>query len=149
LQEEGVKKIRLNASLYQPTLAREHRTIRSNIFGPIADTVRALLTRDTDIGDIDDLENISVQVSLSFDRRRGGAIEGNAIEAVAQSVLEEGFEDGFEIITSRNTKMRAGEIVISKPANLTPIGKSVSHIDAWEKIDIFYEEIRIGGALEE
>lgn len=143
IRQEGVHKISLNAVANSTSIDHIERTsVRRHVVESVWDELRALLGIEDDAPDADEAENLKVEVSLSFDKRRGTEIDKNQIEAIAERMLRDNDDEGFEIVTLSGRKIRANDIVLSKRLQLRPHGKSVAYREAWAALEEFYSELR-------
>src|SRR5690606_37731273 len=76
----------------------EHRSLRRTLLGRVGEEIRDLLGIDGDLPE--DAENLKVAVTLSFDRRRGGVVEAESLQELAERLVRDDDDQGFRIITT-------------------------------------------------
>ncbi|MCV0371687.1 hypothetical protein [Filomicrobium sp.] len=140
IKKEGVHRLSMNALAHSVSVdAAERSTVRRKFAGVIFDEVRDILGVEAEVPE--DAENLKVEVSLTFDKRRGTEIDKRQLQVMAETILDD--EDGgFAIETLAGRKVRADDILLSKAVMLPAFGKSVRHEDAWERLIEFNQEIR-------
>jgi len=141
IRRDGVKAISMNAVARQASVDHVERTsVRKRILGDVWDEISAILGIEREVPP--DAENVMVEVLLSFNKRQGTELDQRQLAAIAEMVLEEEEqEEGFMIETLAGRKLRAQDIVLSKPVRLPAVGKSVRHVDAWGALREFYTEL--------
>ncbi|WP_116654439.1 hypothetical protein [Pelagibacterium sediminicola] len=138
--EEGVHRLRMNAVAHSVSVDHaERETVRKRMLGSVLDDIRALLMMEGKVPE--EAENLKVEVSLSFDKRKGGDVERQQIQELAETVLDED-DAGFVIETMTGRKVRANDILLSKTVSMEPFGKSVRHTEAWGHLIEFDSELR-------
>lgn len=151
IHNEGVKKIRLNASLYEASMAYEDEKqgeVRTVLFGKMGEAVHELFRRDPRLSDIGDSENISVRLVISYDRRRkGGKLGQERMESMAHHLIDENAKD-FQIITNDDKVIEPGELKIRQPLALPVYGSSIHRDAAWVALEEFFKELEASGAIE-
>lgn len=150
LNRQGVKSISLNASLHSATMDHlERTTVSKKLGGGMADQLLALISRDQEQIDLEQAENLSLKLTLSFDRRRNGAAFGREkLESLAKRMVEED-DDGFTIETLSGESVKSDDIILKKKISLPKFGKTVYCCDAWREIENYYLELKQGGLLEQ
>ncbi|MEK8086889.1 hypothetical protein WNB94_10750 [Aquabacterium sp. A3] len=153
IQQEGVKKIALNASLYEAsTDYLERKTTKMTLLNGLANEVLTLFAKDDDdrLKDVDEFENLSVRVEISFDsRKRGGEIGRERLERTAEKVISDNEDDGFQIITGGGKKFTPNSIRINEPVSLSVFGNSVEREKAWDSLKKYLDSLHESGALEQ
>lgn len=149
LEQEGVKKLRLKASLYEASVDHlERTTVRKTLLGTFTDTLRDLFRGDEELQDIEAKENLMVRLEISFDsRKRGGRLGKRRIEEIADKVVRDGEKEGFSIVTGTGKILTPEEIRLSKQAYIRAHGRSVDRDDAWRKLEEYYRDLARAGAL--
>lgn len=151
IQKEGVKKISLNASLYEAsTDYLERKTTKMNLLNGLASEVLTLFSNDNDerLRDIGEFENLSVRVEISFDsRKRGGELGRERLEKTAEKVISDNEDDGFQITTASGKKFTPNAIRINESVNIKSFGNSVDRIDAWNELKKYLDSLHESGAL--
>jgi len=153
LKSEGVKKIALNASLYEATMDyTERTTTKMTLLNGLAEEFVALFAEDKNrkLREIDELENLSIRVEISFDaRKRGGEIGRERLEAAASRLLDDDEAEGFSIITNEDKKLTADQIRINQKVSLPAHGNSVSRHEAWSSLAGYLEDLKVTGTLQQ
>ncbi|MDI6797861.1 MAG: hypothetical protein QMD09_13000, partial [Desulfatibacillaceae bacterium] len=130
LQQEGVKKVSLNASLYEATIEyADRKTTKMNLLHGVAEEVLALFANDSnkELQEIGEMENLSVKLEISFDsRKKGGTLGQKRLEKTAGMLIADDEDKGFTIVTGNGKRLTADEIRISDKVKLDPHGNSVS-----------------------
>ena len=146
--KQGVKKISLNVGQYMET-AREReesqsKTIRERLGINI---LKALFTQEEDRLRIERAANVSAQLVIKLDtRRRGLSPEG--LVPLAREIAEES-EDDVVIETGKGQRIQRGDLVMTKKANVKASAKTVDHIDAWDIMMEYFQDLEDSGVLEE
>lgn len=140
IEREGVHRLKLNAVAHSVSVdAVQRETVRKRLAGTVFDELRDLLGLEEEIPE--EAENLKVEVSLSFDKRHGTAIDKESLQRLAETVLEQD-DNGFSIETMTGRKVRAADILLSKSVVMEPYGKSVHHLEAWQHLAAFDAELR-------
>ncbi len=152
IRTEGVKRIRLDASLYEATLAyedaQETTTVRQSVIGHLGEAIRDYFSTDPRLSEIGEGENITVRVEISYDRRKkGGAVGERRMETMARKLINDD-EEGFQIITREDKVIQPNELKIRQVLPLIVFGNTVDREAAWVALTEFYRELRTSGALE-
>lgn len=149
LKKEGVRAIHLNTTIHQATLKHSDRTtITKKIGGRLWDELKVILGEDDRFEDIGDAENLSAKVSISFDRRKTGAVSGEAITEVARQLIKEN-DEGFRIETLTGDRLSATDVVLRKIVSLPRYAKTVQYNDVWKELQTYIEELKESGSLEQ
>jgi hypothetical protein len=156
---EGVKELQMTTSLYQASLHQlgKGQSMPSSALWPsISSQFRHIFNQDPALKDISELENLNVTLSLKFDGAEGrkkhknpnfGDAGRERLLKTAKMMLEENDEDGFVIITGGNNRITADEVRISDSYTIKVLGKSLNCSDAWEKLEQYFNKLKITGAL--
>lgn len=143
VRREGIKKVSMNSVVSAMSANHlERQSIRKTVLNDLWEDMKAILNIDRDIDE--DAENLKVEVLFTFDKRNGTVLDQRQIATLAQRMLADDEDEGFVIETLSGKKLRANDVVLSKPARLRAYGKSVSHRDAWASLREFWEEINHG-----
>lgn len=150
LQQEGVKSLSLNASLYEATVEYVGRkTTRMNLLHGVTEELLSLFAKDDNsaLQEIGEMENLSVKLEISFDsRKKGGALGRERLERTAGMLIADD-EDGFSIITGNGKRLTANEIRISDKVMLTSHGNSVFRVSACDALEKYLEDLKDSGML--
>jgi hypothetical protein len=139
IRNDGVKRVSMNAVAHQASIEHVERTsVRQRILGEVWDEIRAVLGLDGRVPE--DAENLKVEVLFSFDKRRGTELDQRQIEFLAEQMLADE-DEGFMIETLSGRKIKAQDIVLSKPVRIPSFGKSVQYNEAWGALRAFYTEL--------
>lgn len=151
LQKEGVKRIRLGASVFRASLDRVQRhTKTTELMGKVADEIMSIFGR-VDMNNMDELksyDNLRVKLEISFDeRKKGGELAAASLAAAGCSMIDS--EDkGFTIETRKGNQLTSEDIKVSKKVVLNEHGNSVSCQHAWQEMQEYYTELDNAGVLE-
>ncbi len=147
IKDEGVKRLELNASLYEASVKYMERTsVNNRMFKGISE-VLGLLKKDED-KDIDDRENLTVKLSISYDlRKKGGDISKQRLQEIANEVIEEDADKGFVIITRQGKKVTSDQIRISEKFKIPVDGNSVIKEAVWNELEAYLKKLRKSGVL--
>ena len=148
IHQGGFKKMNLNVGLHMET-ARESngllpRTIIERLGAKILD---CLALKDETRRQIEQAENIHAQLVITFDKRRSG-LKHEEFDAIAQNLAEDSLDD-IVLETKAGNRIKYSELQLKKSVNFEPFGKTVHHNSAWEEMEIFFNELRDSGTLEE
>ena len=146
LRREGVKKFDLNLSQYLETArdgADEHMTILQRLG---RDVLESLLTREEDRRKIEEADNVHAKLVITCDTRRSG-IEPADLTPVAGAIADESGDD-IVIETGTGQRIKRGQVVLKKPVDVATFAKTVHHRDAWDRMALYFDELREGGMLE-
>lgn len=153
IQQEGVKKIALNASLYEAsTEYLERKTTKMTLLNGLATEVLTLFSKDNDdrLKDVSEFENLSVRVEISFDsRKKGGEVGRERLERTAEKVISDNEDDGFQITTGSGKKFTPNSIRINESVILSAFGNSVEREKAWDSLKKYLDSLSESGALEQ
>lgn len=153
LQQEGVKKIALNSSLYEATMAyTERTTTKMSLLNSVAEEFLGLFKKDSDkeLQNLGEMENLSVKLEISFDsRKKDGELGRQRLQETANMLISDEEDQGFTIITGGDNRLTADEIRISDKVSLTPHGNSVSRQSAFEALKIYMQDLYEAGVLEQ
>ncbi|MDD2998747.1 MAG: hypothetical protein PHV05_06755 [Candidatus Riflebacteria bacterium] len=150
LEQEGVKAILLNSSVYQATVDNQNRqTQKANFWGKISQEFLEMIYGTSFISpdELKKYENVSLKLGISFDSRKLFAenSKDRLTEIGKQIVLDE--EDKFKILTNAGNKISPNDINISKQVDVRKHGKSVSKDDAFANLLEYFEELKKDGLL--
>lgn len=150
LKKQGVKAIILNSTLYSASLEHlERTTVSKTLSGGIADQVLAIFGKNMNEQELEKAENINVNLKLSFDSRKSGAVFGQEkLGAIANLMVNED-DDNFIIETMTGEKISPNDVVLSKKTSMQKFGKTVYCQDAWRELENYYLELKNGGLLEQ
>jgi len=153
LEQEGVKKVSLNASLYEATVDyTERKTTKMNLLNGFAEEFIALFAKDSnkDLQEVEEMENLSVKLEISFDsRKKGGELGRERLGKTAGMLIADDEDQGFTIITGGNKRLTADEIRISNKVRLAPHGNSVFRSGACDALEDYLVDLDESGMLEQ
>ena len=153
LHHEGVKKVFLESSLYEATEEYvERKTTKMKLMNSFAKELVALFAEDNDqsLQDIQEAENLTVRLEISFDaRKKGGEIGRKRIEKTADKLIGDDEDQGFKIITGSGKTLTATQIRVSEKVQLQAHGKSVLRADVWANLSDYLSELKASGILEQ
>lgn len=162
ISDEGVKEIRLGASLYEASLI-DLDTKSSKVAtlkAAIADQIQQIFSQDPTLKEISESENININLSIKFDGKVGrktnidphfGDAGKQRLMRTSQKIIQElesdKSGDGFVIITGRGNIITSDEVRVSEEFKVEVLGKSLDHHDAWMKLSKYYDHLRQSGSL--
>jgi hypothetical protein len=153
LQQEGVKKVSLNASLYEATMEyTERKTTKMTLLHGVAEEILALFAKDKnkELQEIGEMENLSVKLEISFDsRKKGGTLGQERLEKTARMLIADDEDQGFSIVTGNGKRLTADEIRISDKVMLAPHGTSVFRSSARDALEQYLSDLKESGMLEQ
>lgn len=149
IHDQGVKEIQFDASLFEASFLHvEQETIRRKLTGSIMNEFRALLFKDDEEVDLEETENLTVKLVLTYDKRKKGADFGRKkLEMMADRAYTED-DEGIKIVTYNGDTVSASDITLKKSVSINKHGKTVWYADAWKEIELYYQELKAGGFLE-
>ena len=153
LHREGVKKVQLESSLYEATEEYSERTTtKKTLLNSVARELLELFGKDKDpaLRDIQEAENLTVKLEISFDsRRKGGEVGRKRIEKTAEKLIADDEGQGFKIVTGSGKTVSATQIRVSEKTLLLAHGKSVMRNAVWSKLSEYLQTLKQSGILEQ
>ena len=146
IREEGVKKIDLDVSQYFATANRQagRSTIIKNITQAIVDM---LITRDEDRRQIEEAANVHAKLVVSIDTRKRLGLTPENLVSTTEQIMNE--DSGLATITTgQGTKIKRDKLILNKQVELVGENKTVDHLDAWSKLEQYYQELWNSDRLE-
>lgn len=143
IADEGVASIHMDASAHAASVAaaeHESRRVRRSILAAawVAAKEEAGFKPSDEVPDDEDL---MVEVLLRFDGR-GGAIAQKPLINLAREVASDpDRESGFSIRTLQGNTYRSEDVMLTKTVSLPRYAKSVSHLDVWRELEVYFQEI--------
>jgi len=149
IKDQGVKEVCFDSSLYEASfLHTERQTVQNRLLGGLFDDFKALFFKDDEAIDLEEAENLTVKLVLSYDKRRKGAdFSRKKLEMMADRAYTED-DEGIKIKTFNGDMVSASDITLKKQVIINRHGKSVWYSDAWIEIEKYYDELKAGGFLE-
>lgn len=162
IQNEGVRSIDLNSSLYSASVDRltKQQSEISNFMSKVAKDFKAILAKDNTNEELNEHINLNMKLLFSFDgatayKNRNKVVdfglEGKQhLKQAATTVLNGVSEDdelGFSIITNGDTKISPSDIEVSSAVDINKQGKTINKTDAWKKLRTYYNELKEKGVL--
>lgn len=149
IKDQGVKEVCFDSSLYEASfLHTERQTVHNRITGRLFDEFKALFFKDDEQVDIEEAENLTVKLVLSYDKRKKGAdFSRKKLEMMADRAYSED-DEGIKIKTFNGDMVSASDITLKKKVVINRHGKTVWYSDAWAEIEKYYQELKAGGFLE-
>lgn len=152
IKTQGVKSVEMNASLYEATTEYHARKdVRETLMHNLSRSFLSMFANDpnSELRDISTKENLQVKLLISFDKRKEGEIGQKRLSNVAQQLISSDEEDGFTIITGENQRLKANEIRISESFQFEPRGNSISRVDAFDYLELYLENLKRMGVLQQ
>lgn len=148
IQSQGVKSITIDASIFDASIdCMERKTVSSKLGGSLMDELKSLALKDLGQKEIDQAENLSARIVLTFDSRRKKAVLGrDTLTSMAAKIVSED-DDGFTIETVGGETIRQNQITLRKTVKLAKYGKSVYRNDTWKELRQYYNELNAAGNL--
>lgn len=146
MRREGVKKFHLNLGQYLETARDgedEHMTIVERLG---RDVFESLVTREEDRRKIEEADNVHAKLIITCDTRRAG-IAPEDLTPIAGAIADESADD-ILIETGTGQRIKRGQVVLKKPVDVATFAKTVHHRDAWDRMALYFDELREGGMLE-
>lgn len=141
IRNQGVKSIRLDATMSEIDAQHsERKSLRKKLHGAILDEILGIFEKDKRLSDIQDAENLSASLTISFDRRKRGQVTREGLEKIANRLVRDR-DDGFVIETLAGEKLRHDEVVLRKEAELMRLGKSVEYKATWDALEGYMAEL--------
>ena len=152
LEQGGVKKIKLRSHNYRETIQETERNQQQNFKKSLGkDLLKQLLESlafsDEKKHSIEQAENVQAELVISFNSRRSGELEPGEFDDFSRAITEQ--DEDFEIETKSGERVRYGDLVLTKKAQITGFANTVSHNHAWEEMENYFHEISSKGYLEQ
>jgi hypothetical protein len=149
IEDEGVKQISLDATAFSATADHVTRkSVRRRVGQGMIDAFRAIFQNDPDLHDINELENVSAELVIKFDRRKkGGKLAQERLRSIAKQLVDES-SDGFKITTFRDTTLGQEEVVLHKKVSVPADGKTVQREAVFRELLTYFQELKDDGHLE-
>lgn len=163
IKDEGVKEIDLNTSLYEASLIHMDQK-NPKVSGwkkVMANQLSAVFSKDKDLKDITEKENLNVKVTIKFDgieaRRNSkdpefGKAGKKRLEKTAEQVIaefDEEHKNGFVIVTGAGNRITSDEIRVSDSFRVETLGKSLSKSAAWTKLKEYHDRLDADGVFKQ
>ena len=161
LQKEGVKEVRLGASLYDASLEQinKEQPKISSLKKVISEQIQKIFAQDDELKEIVEDENLNIKLSISFDGREAmkhksepayGVVGKNRLLSASKQLLsQDEDQDGFVILTGKGNEISQGDIKVSEMFNVKTLGKSLNTNDAWEQLKNYASQLKQTGVLEQ
>lgn len=162
IKSEGVKEIRLGASLYDASLMQmEAKSSKvAALKAVVAKQIQQIFAADDELRAIKESENLNINISIKFDGKEGrkrhkdphfGDAGRERLEKASQKIIKEVEKgedrDGFVIITNSGSEITSGDVRVFEIFKVAALGKSLDHQDAWAKLLGYYNQLRDNGTL--
>ena len=140
LRRDGIKKIVLNASLYDATFRNIDRNYQNTSTRIVNEMSRYFLSPWVDDGDpFNEDDSITAELAItSKGRIENESQRQEKLFNMSQRLLDEEDDDNYVIITKKDEKIKSSEIVVKDKARLDPFGSSVFYRSAWSALEDFY-----------
>jgi len=150
IEAQGVKEITLSSSLFDVSMQHNERTtVSKRLSGAFWDEVKALVLKDDGTSEIEESENLTAHLVLSYDgRKKEISVGRKRLEDISKKVVEED-EEGFSIVTVSGETLRGSDIALRKFTKIQKHGKSVLHSHAWTELEAYYRELYYNGLLDQ
>jgi hypothetical protein len=163
IKDEGVKEIDLNTSLYEASLIHMDKN-KPKVGGwkkAIANQLSAVFSKDNDLKDITEKENLNIKVTIKFDgmEARSNSKDPEFVKAgkkrlerTAEQVIAEfddEHENGFTIVTGAGNRITSEEIRVSDSFRIETLGKSLSKSATWIKLKEYHDRLDVDGVFKQ
>ncbi|USE70854.1 hypothetical protein CTT31_17690 [Pseudoalteromonas maricaloris] len=163
IKDEGVKEIDLNTSLYEASLIHMDRS-RPKVGDwkkALANQFSAVFSKDKDLKEITEKENLNVKVTIKFDgleaRKHSkdpefGKSGKKRLERTAEQVIQafdEDEENGFIIVTGAGNRITSDEIRVSDSFRVETLGKSLNKNATWTKLKEYHDRLDSDGVFKQ
>jgi len=161
LNQEGVKRIELNSSLYDASLeymkrkndehkTKERKTITKKLLAAAVKELQSIFASDSELHEIGKKENLNVRIELSFDsRKKDGDIGRKRIENVAHQLIKDERDDCFAIITGSGKRLTYDEVRLHEKVIIPAHGNSISRSETWASLDRYLRDLKLKGLIEQ
>lgn len=153
LQEHGVKSILLSSNAFDISLPNKLRkSWISRSLGKISDELKALAEKDESVAEQKAREDLLVKLELRLDGNTRAAHDAQEfIEDIAETVLDdvEAPISEFAIVTQKGETIKPGTIRLQKGYKVSVQDRSVSHVEMWESLESYLNDIKQGNLLEQ
>ena len=163
IRDEGVKEVDLDTSLYEASLIHLDKTKPkvSDIKKAVADQFSAIFSKDKELQDIKEKENLNIKIKVRFDGSEAmrnskepnfGVAGKKRLERTAEQVIsefEKDDENGFVIVTGANNRITSEEIRVSDSFRVKTLGKSLSRESAWSTLKKYYDRLNADGVFKQ
>ena len=145
----GIKKVDLNVGRYMETVKDDADKFKPRkIIEELGSSILECITlKDATRRQIEEAENIHAKLIITFDSRRSG-LKHEEFDSIAQDVASENLDD-VELVTKSGKRIKNSELTLKKSVRIEAFGKTVHHNIAREEMEIFFEELKNSGTLEE
>jgi len=154
-REGGARKVHLGVSATKATMEYEaekerkkqkfHRKVASFVSREALSLFKKHEKLSAD--ELRDLDNLMVDITISWDRRRKGKLAQIPMNKIAESLVGDKDVDRFKIETADGTRMGPDDICLKKPVRVNAHGSSVSRSGVWEELDQYMDELADSGML--
>lgn len=166
IQNEGVKAIELNSSLYEASIDHINARIDksepkfSELRKAIAEQIKRIFSKDPTLKEIQEKENINISLTIRFDGKEArkhtkeqgfGEVGKTRLAKASEMLLKESDEltDGFAIVTGDGNRITSNEIVVSDNYRIETFGKSLDRSNAWDKLEEYYYQLDNRGIVKQ
>ena len=143
LKKEGIKKVALNASLYEASMNHLDRNTPKNfLVNGLIGGLKAIFLKDEDdeLQEIHEKENISVNLELLYDsRKKDGQLGQRRMLELSKRLVNE--DKGFTIETKKGTKITSDDMRLSQIFDLPIHGSSISMEATFNSLLFYHKEL--------
>ena len=152
LEQGGVKRIKLRSYNYKETIQETERYKQQNLKKSLGKDLlkqflESLAFSDEKKHSIEQAENVQAELVISFNSRRSGELKPGEFDDFSRAIAEQ--DEEFEIETKSGERVRYGDLLLTKKAQITRFANTVSHNHAWEEMENYFHEINSKGYLEQ
>lgn len=138
IQAEGIKSLTFNGAASLGSVNHANRaTARENVVGAVVDQLRSMVGAGMGPALAD---STKVEVKFTVDQRSAALAHDPLVLATASRALQEN-TDGFQIVTARNNKFTADDVLLSRDAPMSMLGVHPDHVDGWTKLKAYQDAL--------
>ena len=145
IREKGVASVRLNLGQYMETVRAEADEVGKSPLPRMANAIAEQFEGSLSREQIVESANLSVRLEIRVDKRfkRFGSLRPIDLADFGESITAEAaFDEDVVIETADGSKIRHGELALTKSVQVRPFAQTVQHEDAWEKMAEYMRELR-------
>jgi len=156
INDEGVKEIILNSSLYKASIDEIEEKRVQNIIGKAREQLARIFATDPTLKEIRENENLNMQISIKYNGTEAqrnkkdpefGIVGKKRLLEASNLLIENAKDDGFVIVTGSGNQISADDIRVSESFNVDTLGKSLDYQDAWGKLANYANQLEAAGVF--
>ena len=150
IQAIGVRTIDLNLAIDKATgtelMQLESPGVWNSAMQHAGKLLQAIVAQDKGIDKLREAEKGTVTISLNV-KKDDLDVAKNGLNYLARVIAEDEYSEDFNITLRNGQKIRHSEIVLSKQVRVDRSANSVDVNNAWDEMELFYEELKTRGYL--